>query len=94
MSVGNVERIPGQTARLTVQLRDMVAWIWPKRLAARARLAAIATGAIGAGRDADLLRPAIVAVSWRDRPTGSKVPEWTTQSCYVSSIFPILTTGP
>ena len=30
MSVGNVERIPGQTARLTVQLRDMVAWIWPK----------------------------------------------------------------
>ena len=30
MSVGNVERIPGQTARLAVPLRDMVAWIWPK----------------------------------------------------------------
>ena len=43
-----------------------------ERLAARARLAAIATGAIGAGRDADLLRPAIVAVSWRDRPTGRR----------------------
>ena len=30
LSVGRLDRVPGQTARLDVKLRDLVAWLWPK----------------------------------------------------------------
>ena len=31
LDVGRLDRVPGQTARVEVPLRDLVAWLWPKR---------------------------------------------------------------
>ena len=31
LDVGRLDRVPGQTARMEVPLRELVAWLWPKR---------------------------------------------------------------
>ena len=31
LDVGRLDRVPGQTARVEVPLRDLVTWLWPKR---------------------------------------------------------------